>query len=139
MELLKEGTSEGRCEAVVLQNKNFDKELLETKLVGWEECKVADLEVGNHIRVTKNKYKQPGRTCSYCVVQRCEGDKTLVNSFGEKKYADWLLDPDNPFKQIKIYRRPETSKQEHTGFCIRGCGSVVKEPYYLCYYCRSNR
>ena len=125
-----------------LVSVNFDSEFFQEggKLVGWSPCALKDLKTGDHLRLTKNKYQSAGRTCSYCVVQKItkatkkKPSEVWINSFGETKYKDWLLDLDNPFKQIKIYRRLE--KLEHTGFCIRGCGSVVKEPYYLCYFCR---
>ena len=114
------------------------------KLVGWGPVEDhSTIEVGQHLRITKNRYQASGRVCSYVVVQKIieASDKNerqiWINSFGEAKYKDWLLDLDNPFKQIRVYKRLE--KLQHTGYCIRGCGSPVKEPYYLCYHCRMAR
>lgn len=114
------------------------------KLVGWDRLDdLSDLKVGDHLRLTKNKYQGKGRVCSYIVVQKvieATDEKTKeiwINSFGAKQYKDWLLDVDNPFKQIRVYRR--LKPLEHTGFCIKGCGSIVKEPYYLCFHCRMAR
>ena len=112
------------------------------KLVGWDRLDdLDDLKAGDHLRLTKNRYQASGRTCSYVVVQAIKEEDTKqkpreiwVNSFGSKQYADWLLDTKNEFKQIRVYRR--LKPLEHTGYCVRGCGSPVKEPYYLCYHCR---
>ena len=119
-------------------NINNDEEFAE-KLKDYEEVKIDSLIAGHHLRYTKNRYKEEGRTCSYAVVQRVDTKlvqgKTLlwVNSYKEQRYKDWVIDVTNPFKQIRLYKRKE---RPWTGICSNdGCNSLVSKPYYTCWDC----
>jgi hypothetical protein len=89
-----------------MENKNLDFEFLDNKLLDYEEiANVNELEVGQHLRVTSNIYKQPGkRKCSYIVLKKKvvgdDGDVTwIVNSY-KPMYADWAVSFTNPYKHI---------------------------------------
>jgi len=126
-----------------ISNINNDEQFQE-KLKDYEEVK-ADYEwkSGDHLRYTKNKYREDTRTCSYAVVQRVDRElvqgKTLlwVNSYKERKYGDWVIDISNPFKQIRLYKR---KIRVWTGVCSNdGCNSLVSKPYYTCWDCHSKK
>lgn len=117
---------------------DMDKEYKNNKLKGWTEIQIEDININDHIRVTSNRYKQAGRTCSHLVVQDIKNDEVYVNSYGQKKYPDWKLQPNNSFKQQMYYIRNEQDI-EHTGFCTKCHKAEVPEGIYLCTYCRYNR
>lgn len=120
------------------QEFDMDKDYKNNKLKGWTEIQIEDIKVDNHIRVTSNRYKQAGRTCSHLVVQDISDDEVYVNSYGQKKYPDWKLQPNNSFKQQLYYIRNEQDI-EHDGLCTKCSKAEVPEGIYLCTFCRYNR
>ena len=115
-----------------------DEEFAE-KLKDYEEVKVHDFKAGDHLRYSKAKYKEDGRSCSYVVVQRVDTSlvkgKVLlwVNSYGQQKFPDWCLDVENPFKKIRLYKRKE---RVWTGICNSdNCNTSTRKPYHSCYDC----
>jgi len=120
-----------------MEHKNIDHEFLETKLVDYEEiANVNDLQVGDHLRITSNVYKQPGkRKCSYIIlkekVTQDNGDVTwLVNSY-KPMYNDWAVSFTNPYKQYRAYKKIE---KPYNGQCDM-CHMCVSAPYTRCYNC----
>ena len=118
---------------------NIDFEFLENKLLDYEEvANVNDLEVGQHLRVTSNVYKQPGkRKCSYIVLKKkVVGDDEditwIVNSY-RPMYADWAVSFSNPYKQYRAYKKIE---KPYTGKCDM-CNLSVASPYSRCYNCKN--
>jgi len=121
-----------------MENKNIDQEFLDNKLADYEEiANVSDLKVGDHLRVTSNVYKQPGkRKCSYIVLKekvvQDNGDVTwIVNSY-KPMYNDWAISFDNPYKQYRAYVKIE---KPYTGKCDL-CSKCVSAPYTRCYSCK---
>lgn len=121
-----------------MENKNLDFEFLDNKLKDYEEiANVNDLKIGDHLRVTSNIYKQPGRKCSYIVlkdkVTQTDGGVTwLVNSY-KPMYNDWAVSFDNPYKQYRAYKKIE---KPYTGQCDI-CNLSVASPYTRCYNCKN--
>ena len=120
-----------------MENKNIDFEFLDNKLADYEEiANVSDLQVGQHLRITSNVYKQPGkRKCSYIVlkekvVQDDGGITWLVNSY-RPMYSDWAVSPDNSYKQYRFYKKIE---KEYNGKCDM-CLLCVSQPYTRCFNC----
>ena len=124
------------------ESVDFDLEHRQDKLLGWESVNLDDLKQGDHIRVTANRYKSSGRSCSHVVIQKIEendeGERDIyVNSYKQRKYADWKLKPNCPYKQQQYYIRNDTL--EHTGLCVKCKKAQVPENIYLCSFCRYNR
>lgn len=124
-----------------MEHKNLDFEFLDNKLEDYEEvANVNDLEVGQHLRITSNVYKQPGkRKCSYIIlkekVTQDDGGITwLVNSY-RPIYSDWGVSFDNAFKQYRAYKKIE---KEYTGQCDT-CHLCVSAPYTRCYNCKEQQ
>ena len=107
-----------------------------TKLQGWSRITIADMKPQDHIRVTKNNYRAPGRTCSYLVIQKIKDGEVFVNNYKERKFNDWKLRPTCPFRQERYWRNNTTL--EHTGFCIKCTSEKVEPPYYVCTWCKYN-
>lgn len=116
----------------------MDNFLFKTKLQDWKRAIPETLKVGQHIRVTSNRYREPGRKCSHVVIQTIDDDGNIfVNSYGEKKYSDWKLKPQCQYKQEKYYIRAEPMNI-HTGKCISCKEEPVSLPYWKCIYCKNN-
>ena len=122
-----------------MEHKNIDHEFLNNKLLDYEEiANVTELKVGDHLRVTSNVYKQPGkRKCSYIVlkekVTQENGDVTwIVNSY-KPMYSDWGVSFSNPYKQYRAYKKKE---KPYTGKCDI-CNRCVSQPYTRCYGCKN--
>tara|TARA_R110002153_G_scaffold31284_2_gene95350 strand:+ start:165 stop:545 length:381 start_codon:yes stop_codon:yes gene_type:complete len=116
----------------------MDDLLKQTKLLDWKRIATFDIKEGMHLKCTSNKYKEAGRKCQHVVVQKIlEGD-IHVNSYGEKKYNDWLLKPTCPYKQQRYYERirPIT---DHTGICLKCKEAKVNPPYFICIFCKYNK
>lgn len=117
----------------------MDSEFLEGKLKGWKQVELDTIKTGDHLRITKNKFQEPGRRCSYVVVQSVDEDgEIFVNSYGTNKFPNWRLKPFCQYKQIKIYKRSESTNQ-HNGKCIRCKVAEVNLPYWICVHCKNNR
>ena len=116
----------------------MDLQFADNKLLGWERIIPSEIKVGQHIRCTSNKYRQPERKCQHLVIQKIHDDDIYVNSYMDKKYPDWILNPTSPYKQQRYYRRirPIT---EHTGICVNCKEEKVRPPYFMCIYCKNNR
>lgn len=121
-----------------MEHKNLDFEFLDNKLQDYEEvANVDDLVLGDHVRVTSNVYKQPGkRKCGYIILKQKvvqeDGDVTwLVNSYKEQ-YSDWAVSPKNPYKQYRFYKKVE---KPYTGQCDT-CHLCVSPPYTRCFNCK---
>lgn len=118
---------------------DIDEEHRDERLLGWVEIELSDatnIKVGNHLRVTSNKFQNPGRRCSHVVIQKIENEIVYVNSYKQKTYKDWPLKPNCPYKQQKYYMRPKTERKEE-GMCVR-CGTAkVQPPYYKCIFCKN--
>ena len=115
-----------------------DEEFMNDKLLGYFKIKPEQIRVGDHLRITKNKYKEDGRICTYNVIQSIasndEGVKIYkANSYKDKQYPDWILDFTNQYKQLQAYRKPD---KEHNSECDL-CGLYVKSPYRVCWSCRT--
>ena len=116
----------------------MDDLLKQTKLLGWKRIAPFNIKEGMHLRCTSNRYREPGRKCQHVVVQTILDGNIYVNSYGEKKYKDWVLKPDCPFKQQRYYERIKPIT-EHTGVCIRCEDATVNPPYFVCVYCKYNK
>jgi len=115
----------------------MDREYKETKLNGWEEIGLEHIQVGDHMRVTSNRYQEPGRKCSHVVVQNINDQGIFVNSYGNnKKFDNWQLKPGCVYKQQKYYKRKDLGT--HDGKCVRCREAIVKLPFWICVYCRNN-
>ena len=114
-----------------------DYEYLDNKLDGYVRLDdVSELKVNQHFRFTKNRYRQPGRSCSYSIVKKIDKDGNIwINGFRSAEYPDWKLDMESGLKQIRVYIKDPTI--EHTGVCSE-CGDRVDKPYVKCYYCMVN-
>ena len=118
---------------------DIDEEHRGDRLDGWVEVQLCDVKEGNHLRVTSNKYQEPGRRCSHVVVQKIvDGGIVYVNSYKQKTYKDWPLKPDCPYKQQKYYMRPE-KKRKQAGLCVSCNSSKVQPPYYKCIFCKNQK
>ena len=96
-----------------------------------------DVQIGNHLRVTSNKYQEPGRRCSHVVVQKIENEIVYVNSYKQKTYNDWALKPDCPYKQQRYYMRPVKEEKRTVELCVSCGSSKVQPPYYKCIFCKN--
>ena len=88
-----------------------DEAFVDNKLLGYLKIKPEDIRVGDHLRVTKNKYKDTGRICTYNVITKITKDEDGVrtfeaNSYKTREYPDWILDFTNQYKQLQAYRKP---------------------------------
>lgn len=115
----------------------MDCEFKETKLKDWKRVQIQEIQVEDHIRVTSNKYRAPGRKCAHVVVQNINEEGVWVNSYGNKKFPDWRLRPACEYKQQRYYRR-ENIGENHTGICVRCKEESVSLPYYVCIFCKNN-
>jgi hypothetical protein len=113
------------------------KEDFEGKLNDYKEVEAKVLKKGNHFRYSSSVYKQPKqRKISYGVVQKVNNDGSLlVNSYGEKKFADWKIEPNHKYKKYRFYVKKEIP---FTGSCI-DCSSSVEEPWIRCMNCNVKR
>ena len=117
---------------------DIDQELKADRLLGWIEVELNDVKVGDHLRVSSNKFHEPGRRCSHVVVQSIQDNIVYVNSYLGHKFKDWALKPDCPYKQQKYYIRP-SQKRKHTGLCVKCGTSKVQPPYYKCIFCKNQK
>ena len=130
----------------VEQEKSMEKKFMidrdeafkNNKLLGYLKIKPEEIRVGDHLRVTKNKYKDIGRICTYNVITKITKDEDGVrtfeaNSYKDKQYPDWILDFTNQYKQLQAYRKPA---QKENNVCDT-CGLYVKHPYKTCWNCRT--
>lgn len=86
---------------------NIDNAFMDNKLKGYIEVEPSTLIVGSHFRYTTSIYQKEGRKCNYGVVTVANANGTfMVNSFGERKFADWVIDPLHKYKKFKFYIRP---------------------------------
>ena len=117
-------------------NMNIDQEFMDNKLKDYSLVSAKDVSKGMHLRYTKNKYKEEGRNCCYGVVQKMNEDGTfMVNSYKDKIYPDWKINPLDKWKRFKLYKKNE---REWTGQCD-DCEGAVEEPWFLCYDCLLKR
>lgn len=118
---------------------DIDEEFKMDRLAGWGETKLADVKVGDHLRVTANRYQEPGRKCSHVVVQSItEAGAVFVNSYKAHKFKDWCLRPGCQYRQQKYYKR-KNSEKEHDGKCVKCRTSPVELPYWICIYCKNKK
>ena len=115
-----------------------DEAFANNKLLGYLKIKPEEIRVGDHLRVTKNKYKDTGRICTYNVITKITKDENgarvfEANSYKTREYPDWILDFTNQYKQLQAYRKPA---QEENNVCDT-CGLYVKHPYHTCWNCRT--
>ena len=114
------------------KEKDVDAEFMNGKLKDYYQIDPFELNKTDHFRYTQNKYKEQGRRCSYGICHGITTDgKIETNSYGEQKFKNWFLDPENNFKKLLFYVKHEP---EYTGFCI-SCSSAVNEPYTRCFKC----
>ena len=119
-------------------NTDRDAAYFDTKLKDYIRLEdVTELKVNQHFRFTKNRFRQPGRSCAYAVVKKIDTDGNIwINGFKPNaEYPDWRLDMASGLKQIRVYIKDPTI--EHTGLCSE-CGDRVQSPYIRCYYCMVN-
>ncbi len=115
-----------------------DEEFLKDKLLGFVKIKPEDIRVGDHLRITKNKYKSEGRICTYNVItsvtKEDNGELTFeANNYKNREYPDWILDFTNQYKQLQAYRKPPLKENNECDTC----GLFVKQPYHTCWNCRT--
>ncbi len=115
-----------------------DEEFINNKLLGYFKIKPEDIRVGDHLRVTKNKYKDTGRICTYNVITNISKDENgarifEANSYKTREYPDWILDFTNQYKQLQAYRKPAHKENNECDTC----GLYVKHPYHTCWNCRT--
>jgi hypothetical protein len=138
-EYLDDMIAEAAPAAVVEVETDIDSEFLETKLLGYELItNLTHLCVGDHLRITQNRYRESGRKCSYIVLKRYNSvaGSWVVNSF-RPEFPDWQINvrPLNRYKAVRFYRKKEVA---YTGNCTRCRRGGIKSPYTLCYDCRNN-
>jgi hypothetical protein len=138
-EYLDDMIAEAAPAAVVEVETDIDSEFLETKLLGYELItNLTHLCVGDHLRITQNRYRESGRKCSYIVLKRYNSvaGSWVVNSF-KSEFPDWQISvrPLNRYKNVRFYRKEPAV---YTGVCHR-CERVLKSPYRLCYSCTEKR
>lgn len=114
---------------------DIDSEFLDNKLRGYDlVTNLTHLCVGDHVRITQNRYQQEGRRCSYLVLKRYDtvAGAWWVNGF-RSEFPDWKISvrPLNRYKAVRFYRKKEV---EYTGQCHQ-CERDVNSPYRLCYTC----
>lgn len=111
---------------------NLDYKFMDNKLDGYELVDYKTLKEGDHFRITSNIYKQDGRKCSYMIVKKILDDgKIKCNSYKEL-YSDWVIDPNNRWKNYKFYYKKPVIPN---GKCMR-CEKRVPDPYLICIDCR---
>ena len=113
------------------------KEVFDNKLNDYEEVEAKVLKKGNHFRYSSAVYKKPKeRKLSYGVVQKVNDDETLmVNSYGDKTFPDWKIEPKHKYKKYRFYVKKEIP---FTGVCI-DCSTTVEEPWIRCFTCNTLR
>jgi hypothetical protein len=128
-------TASDDVESAAVVEPDIDSEFLETKLRGYElVTNLTHLCVGDHVRITQNRYQQEGRRCSYLVLKRYDTavGAWWVNGF-RSEFPDWKISvrPLNRYKAVRFYRK---NSVEYTGQCHL-CERDVNSPYRLCYTC----
>ncbi len=112
-----------------------DAEFLDKELLGYEKVAPAAVRGGDHIRITQNKRRAPGRECRYLIVKRWDVEEYgwWVNGY-KSTYPDRLLPlhPKYGRRQVRFYKKP---RPLYTGVC-ETCSRAVKKPYLTCYGCR---
>jgi len=110
------------------------------KLLNYEVVNdLTKLKVGSHIRYTQNVYrsydektKRYNRKSIYVIIKHILNDgKFEVNSYGVPKYPNWILNPNNKYKDLLIYIKPQ---KVYSGKCLE-CGVYTKYPFSKCYDC----
>lgn len=115
-------------------NIAYDQEHFgDSKLKGYERCEFSSIKPGDHLRTTSAVYRDPeNRKCNYIVVEKIVEGVAIVNSY-KPIYKSWGVCEDNKYKEYLFYRKIAVP---HTGSCQK-CSKMVKEPYIVCYNCRS--
>ena len=111
---------------------DLDYNFKDNKLDGYELVDYKTLKVGDHFRITSNIYKQDGRKCSYMIVKKVLDDGKLKCNSYKELYSDWVIDPDNRWKNYKFYYKKPVLP---CGKCMR-CEKRVPDPYLICIDCR---
>ena len=84
------------------------------QLEGFLEIKANQIEVGDHIRYTVDKYNVPDtRKCVYAVILKRSKDKTAFKVSGYKSdpCESWVLDLSNRFKTYRFYKKVVEERQ----------------------------
>lgn len=111
---------------------NLDYKFMDNKLDGYELVDYKTLKEGDHFRITSNIYKQDGRKCSYMIVKKILDDGKLKCNSYKELYSDWVIDPNNRWKNYKFYYKKPVIPN---GKCMR-CEKCVPDPYLICIDCR---
>jgi hypothetical protein len=87
-----------------------DIEFQDTKLKGYRLFTDYDnIQAGDHYRLTQNKYQEPGRKCSYIVVQSVDDERViLVNRYSpinDHQFPDWVLKLGCQYRKINLYKK----------------------------------
>jgi len=125
-----------RDKAIETDNLIFgNNKLLNYQLVN----DLSTLKVGDHVRYCQNVYKSYDvetkthkRKSIYAIIKKKLNNNNFeVNSYGVEKYPNWRLDPNNKYKDLLVYIKPQ---KVFTGECF-DCKGYVKYPYKKCYDC----
>lgn len=111
----------------------MDIETFEDKLLNYEEVRIEELIVGDHFRVSSNKYKQPGRKLSYCIIKSIESNGNLIVNGYKPIYKDWIIDPTHKYKQYRFYKIKPIL---FCGLCLI-CEEKIDEKFEKCYKCKN--
>lgn len=115
-----------------VKNEVDDSKFLDNKLNGYNQVDYKTLKEGDHFRITSNIYKQDGRKCSYMIVKKVLDDGKLKCNSYKELYSDWVIDPENRWKNYRFYVKPPVTP---CGRCMR-CEKRVSDPYLICLDCR---
>ena len=88
------------------------------------------IKAGDHVRYTKNKYKEEGRQCRYVIIKEIDENNNFICNSYKERYPNWTVNPTHKFKEFRFYRRVETP-----GKCIRCNGNIIGS-YLICYNCK---
>ena len=113
------------------EKEDLDIKFMDNKLNGYKQIHYKELKKGDHFRITSNIYKQEGRKCSYMIVKDIVDGKLKCNSYKEL-YSDWIIDPNNKWKNYRFYFKEPVIPD---GKCLK-CKCEIPDMYLICIDCR---
>lgn len=128
----REATRTGRDNSEELSK--LDIKFMDNKLNGYKQIHYKELKKGDHFRITSNIYKQEGRKCSYMIVKDIVDGKLKCNSYKEL-YSDWIIDPNNKWKNYRFYYKEPVIPD---GKCLK-CKCEIPDMYLICIDCRLSK
>ena len=116
------------------EEQDLDIKFMDNKLNGYKQIHYKELKKGDHFRITSNIYKQEGRKCSYMIVKDIVDGKLKCNSYKEL-YSDWIIDPNNKWKNYRFYFKEPVIPD---GKCLK-CKCEIPDMYLICIDCRLSK